>query len=69
MPWAQTGQADMPGGSTVRADVNITHPLLTEQALPGLPTSSGSETALGHSRETGWTGVRTRDQSPPLKHS
>lgn len=37
MPRAPMSQADVPRGGTVRADVGITHPLLTEPALPAWP--------------------------------
>lgn len=67
MPWALMSQADVPRGGTVRADVSIMHPQLTEQALPRLPTSGGSEAALGQSRDSGWTGVRANTLSPLLK--
>lgn len=67
MPWALMSQADVPRGGTVRADVSIMHPQLTEQALPSLPTSGGFEAALGQSRDSGWTGVRANILSPLLK--
>lgn len=68
MPWAQMSRADVPRGGTVRADVGLTHPLLTELAptrfahAGRLPGSAGSEW-----RDLGWTGVRTGSLSPLLK--
>ena len=68
MPWAQMSRADVPRGSTVRADVGITHPLLTELALTRfahaqrLPGCAGPEWT-----DPGWTGLRACNLSPLLK--
>lgn len=53
MPWALMSQADVPRGSTLRADVSNMHPQLTEQALPSWPMSGGFEAVLGQSQDSG----------------